>query len=169
MGKVQARNTIDTHGTDMDQGAGTPGIAVPPASLEQMLKTMGLANAHLMKMANDRAYDYSHPVDEYAPQGGTAVITNTVTVQPDYDMPERINGLTVIIPVGSTAAVLQLGQRLMQLYSGSALTVPGILCMNVMGIVLNSDDPRRLTLTGTLTPPPYVGLTGFALTRGQFS
>ena len=169
MGDVHPRNSIATHNPDPNSGPDEQGIEIPSASHEQMVKNLLLASARLSKMANDQAFDYSHPVDEYAPQGGTAVITNTVTLQPDYDMPERITTITAIIPVGATGASLQLGQRTMVLYSGTALTAPGVLTMSVHGIIVNSDDPRILSIAGTLTSAPYLGLTGFALTRGQFS
>jgi hypothetical protein len=166
---VQARNAIADVNPDPNSGPDEQGIEVPPASHEQMSRMLALHHMQLAKMANDRSFNYSHPVDEYAPQGGTAVITNTVTLQPDYDMPERITTITAIIPVGATSANLQLGQRILNLYSGTALTAPGISVMVVHGIIVNSDDPRILTLGGTLTTAPYLGLTGYALTRGQFS
>jgi hypothetical protein len=169
MPDVQPRVSIASRHPDPETGPDEQGIEVPPASHEQMLRTIALRQVQLMRMIADQSFNYSHPVDEYAPQGGTAVITNTVTLQPDYDMPERITTVTAIVPVGATSASLQLGQRTLTLYSGTALTTPGIIVLVVHGIIVNSDDPRILTLGGTLTTPPYLGLTGYALTRGQFS
>jgi hypothetical protein len=125
-----------------------------------------------MAMIKDQAFDYTHPVDEYAPQGMSstmALYPNIINVQPDYDMPERIEAITVIIPVGATLAVLQLGQRTMTLYSGPVITTPIVTSVQCRGIILNSDDLRTLTITGGLTTAPYLGLCGWALTRGQFS
>jgi hypothetical protein len=164
---VQGRNAF-ARGTDQDTGQDAQGIRVPPVTADQIALLEALKRANLIRSLDDRAFDYSHPVDEYAPQGSPGAV-QSLTVQPDYDMPERITTIMVIIPVGATGASLQLGQRTWQLYSGAALTTPAILPMPVHGVILNSDDPRILTLTGTITSQPYVGLTGFALTRGQFS
>jgi hypothetical protein len=165
----QPRNVIATAGTDRDQGPGTPGLGVPVPSDASIARIIQLGQAHLLKMLSDQGFDYSHPVDEYAPQGSPGP-QQSVTVQPDYDMPERIEAITVVIPVGATSALLQLGQRSLQLFSdATALTAPIAQSFEVRGIILNSDDPRILTLTGAITSQPYLGLTGFALTRGQFS
>jgi hypothetical protein len=164
----QARNAIDTSGSGTDQGQDTQGIAVPIPTDASVARIIQLGQAHLLKMLSDQGFDYSHPVDEYAPQGNPGP-QQTLTVQPDYDMPERIESITVVIPVGATGASLQLGQRTIQLYSGAALTTPEVLTMEVRGIIINSDDPRIITFTGAVTSQPYLGLAGFALTRGQFS
>lgn len=119
-------------------------------------------------MLADKGFDYTHPVDEYAPQGTPGPV-QSLTIQSDYDMPERIETILVVIPVGATSALLQLGQRSIQYYSGAALTTPLVVSNHVSGIIINSDDPRILTFTGTITSQPYLGLTGYALTRGQFS
>lgn len=164
----QARNAIDTSGSDVDQGQDTQGIEVPIPTDASVARIIQLGQAHLLKMLSDQGFDYSHPVDEYAPQGNPGP-QQSLTVQPDYDMPVRIEAITVVIPVGSTGASLQIGQRTLQLYSGAALTTPTVLTMEVLGIILNSDDPRIITFTGAVTSQPYLGFTGFALTRGQFS
>lgn len=156
--------------TDRDTGPNTTGEAVEPLSAEKVVAFFEAMQARYARMTSDQLFDFSHPVDEYGPQGGNAVITNTVSLQPDYDMPEKIDGVLVIIPVGATAASLQLGQRILNLYTGAALTTPLIPVIPApAGIILNSDDPRILSIAGTLTSAPYLGLTGFAVTRGQFS
>jgi hypothetical protein len=147
------------------------GLAVPPVTDAQMARVVAMAQAHLMKMLKDQAFDYTHPVDEYGPQGlaPATAYGNIVNIQSDYDMPEKIENILVVIPVGTTVASLQLGQRTLNLYSGAALTTPQIVTVPYCGIILNSDDPRTLTLTGVITSAAYLGLTGWALTRGQFS
>lgn len=173
-----ARNTIVTSpaGLDTDPGPyGSPHSAPDRAehpTPEQIAGRAAVKFSHLMAMIKDQAFDYTHPVDEYAPQGMSstmALYPNIINVQPDYDMPERIEALTVIIPVGATLAVLQLGQRSMTLYSGPVITTPIVTSVQCRGIILNSDDLRTLTITGALTTAPYLGLCGWALTRGQFS
>jgi hypothetical protein len=172
-GPVQPRNTIDrpTRAENASAQTDAQSLKVPPADQAQAARVVALASAHMMKMIRDQAFDYTHPVDEYAPQGGNQVIpaNGIITVQSDYDMPEKIESVLVIVPVGATSAALQLGQRLLTLYAGAALTAPLLWTVPYAGIILNSDDPRILTMTGGLTSPPYLGLTGYALTRGQFS
>lgn len=166
-GVVQQRNLIAA-GTDQDTGTDAEGIKVPPVDPADVAKIIALSQRHLLKMLRDQAFDYTHPVDEYAPQGTPGPI-NSLTVQADYDMPERIEAIVIVSPVGCTSTFLQLGQRSMQIYSGAALIVPLVTSMHVSGIIVNSDDPRIATFTGTLASQPYLGLTGWALTRGQFS
>lgn len=151
---------------------GTEGHPVKEPTHEEIAVAAALKFHHLMKMQDDRAFDHSHPVDEYQPQGlstSSASFPNQLIIQPDYDMPERIEAIFSITPVGATLAVLQLGQRILTFYSGAALTTPLVQTHQVRGMILNSDDQRVFTLTGALTSAPYIGLTGFALTRGQFS
>lgn len=169
------RNTIaHTPGTPgQDHGPGTAGKPGRTPTEDQIAVLAALRFHHLMQMLQDQAFDYTHPVDEYAPQGmpsaAAAAGLLSVTVQPDYDMPERIETILVIVPAGATSALLQLGQRTLQLYSGAALAAPQVINMHVAGVILNSDDPRILTLTGATTSAPFVQLCGWALTRGQFS
>lgn len=155
--------------SDRDQGYGTIGEHINSMSKQDLLQLVAYQSLRYQKLGDDRMFDHSHPVDEYQPQGNAAVITNTLTLQPDYDMPEKIEAITCIVPVGTTLANIQLGQRQLVPYSGSALTAPLIVLLDGIGLIINSDDPRILTLTGTVTSPPYLGLTGYALTRGQFT
>ena len=167
--KVEPRNAI-VPGTDVDQGPDAEGIKIPSITEAQIDRVVALAQRHLLKMLEDKAFDYTHPFDEYAPQGSPGlVVTNSITVQSDYDMPERIESILTITPVGATGTLLQLGQRTLQLYAGAALVAPLVQSFHVSGMILNSDDPRILSFTGTVTSQGYLGLTGYALTRGQFS
>lgn len=160
------RNAIVPGDSDNDHGPGTHGKAAPELTPEDINRVLSLEAARYQRLSHDMAFDSSHPVDEYAPIGNPGAIS-TLNVQPDYDMPELIQHVTYILPVGTTAATLQLGPRYLKLYSGTALTVPIVTSLHT-GLVLNSDDPRQLSLTGA-TDQPYLGLQGFALTRGQFS
>jgi hypothetical protein len=174
-GQQNTRNQIITGiaGTDTDQGPlNNPPEKKSHPTNDEIAAFAALRLHHMLQLLKDYAFDHTHPVDEYGPQGLSPTSTafpNSITVQPDYDMPERIDSVTVVTPVGATLSVLQLGQRTLTLYSGAALTTPLVQALQVRGIILNSDDPRVLTITGTLTSALYLGLTGFALTRGQFS
>ena len=165
--RVEPRNAI-VPGTDRDLGPDTEGIKIPSITEETIDRIVALSQRHLVKMLMDKAFDFTHPFDEYAPQGNPGP-QQSLTVQSDYDMPERIDSILVVIPVGATNALLQLGQRTLQLYTGAALAAPLVQSLYAKGIILNSDDPRILTFVGTITSQGYLGLTGFALTRGQFS
>jgi hypothetical protein len=142
-----------------------PGWVKPPPFYAEW--ALGRLLRHITGI-HSKSFDYSYPVDEYAPTGNPGAI-NMIQALPDYQMPERITTIMVIIPVGTTYAQLQIGPRTWQLYSGTALSTPLILPMPVHGIILNEDDPRILTLTGTIGSQPYLGLTGFALSKGQYS
>ena len=155
-------------GSDSDRGPGTHGVEAAALTDDQIHQILAVKSIKYQQLADNRLFDYSHPADEYAPQG-TASIFSTITIQPDYDMPVRYEHITVIVPVGATSAQLQLGQRTLVLYSGPALATPLVIALPYTGIILNSDDPRILTFTGTLTTQGYVGMSGFAITRGQFS
>lgn len=166
--QYQERNAVLRRGTDQDTGVDAVGVDIPPVDPRTIAAVVAAAQTHLLKMLADKGFDYTHPVDEYAPQGIPGPV-QTLTIQSDYDMPERIETILVVVPVGATSALLQLGQRSMQLYSGAALASPLTIVMPVHGVIINSDDPRILTFVGTITSQPYLGLTGYALTRGQFS
>lgn len=168
--KLGHRNAV-LHGyTDEDTGPNTNlGNAAYQPTREEMNDFFSAMQARYTRMMSDRVFDYSHPVDEYGPQGspGSTVVLASITLQPDYDMPERIEKITYSIPVGTTLASVLLGQRLIILYQGAALAVPVVGYLST-GIIINSDDPRIFTCTGS-TGVPYFGLSGWALTRGQFS
>lgn len=169
METVDYRNSILPGKTsDRDTGPNTTGHAAHEITkdyIERFVQGQTLQYQRLMK---DMTFDYSHPVDEYAPTGNPGAQAS-LTVQPDYDMPEKIDHVTYVIPVGATSALLQLGSRTIQLYSGTALTAPIASALYVGGIILNADDPRSITFAGSVTSQPYLGLAGWALTRGQFS
>lgn len=251
---VDFRNAIvpgkHSSAPDEDHGPGTSGhaaVTVTKESIDRYVQGETLRYQSLMK---DMTFDYSHPVDEYAPIGNPGP-QQSLTVQSDYDMPERIEHITCVIPVGATSATLQLGPRYLQLYSSvsssapvpsqpavpasgvaqqntntypvsvvvsagtltnvavngvtvgtgdgtylvpaggaisitysvaptwvwsnaspaasSGLAAPLNVTIHAGGIILNSDDIRQVVFSGLVTSQPYLGLAGWALTRGQFS
>lgn len=167
MKAVGTRNAI-VPGTDRDTGPNTRGISAPEISEQQVRDALLLRSIRYQQLADDKLFDYTHPVDEYQPNGNNTGATPLLTIQPDYDMPERITSIVVIVPVGTTAANIQLGQRTLPIYAGAALTTPTLFTIPECGFILNSDDPRIATFTGA-TAAGYFGLMGWALTRGQFS
>jgi hypothetical protein len=156
--------------TDRDTGPNTENAqAVKPLTAEGVQAYFSAQQLRYLRMLSDQVYDRSHPVDEFGPPGSAdAVVVNNFTIQPDYDMPERIEEIAYSIPVGCTFAAIQLGQRYIVLYSGAALAVQLTGYLKT-GVILNATDNRNVIMTGALTTSPYVGLSGFALTRGQFS
>src|SRR5215471_2088589 len=97
------RNQIVPGAADVDHGQDTKGAEVPALTEAEIAKRLALISLRYQRYGYDREFDYSHPADDYAPQGtfAAAVIASTLTVQPDYDMPVRYDSLTVISPVGA--------------------------------------------------------------------
>jgi hypothetical protein len=159
------RNSVLAGYTDTDEnrpeGHSTRTLTPPEIAMLAQVEQLRYG-----RMQDNRLFDHSHPVDEYGPPGNPGPVVSFL-IQPDYDMPEKIDNIVYVIPVGTTLASIQLGQRTINLYQGAALTTP-IASFLPIGCILNSDDPRQCTFTGA-TGQPYVGLSGFALTRGQFS
>lgn len=111
-------------------------------------------------------YDHSRPVDEYQSTPGWPA-NGLIEVTPTYEMPERIEAILAIIPVGVTLAQLQLGDRWITLYQGAALTASLTVVLPHLGIVLSRDDARYLQLTPGVQPGGATGgvhleLMGFA-------
>ena len=181
------RNQIVPGARDTDSGPDTEGRAASQLTPALMQYAAQLETLRYGRLTHDAVFDASHPVDEYAPQGmlanGSPPAGSTVTlnIQPDYDMPERYESCAVLIPAGALTVSLQLGQRNLQLRSASSGTdignvQPAWMNLTFTGLILNADDTRQLTVvyaaqaTTTVNPTePFVSLTGYALTRGQFS
>lgn len=178
------RNAVLPGYTDRDETR--KGVQVEPKTAEQVALYFEMMQARYARLQSDQLFDHSHPVDDYAPQGmlangtpapGSAINLNIPT---DYDMPVRYTSIAVLVPAGCLTLQLQLGQRVLQLRTASSGTdignvQPAWMNLTFTGIIVNSDDPRVLTgsyaAQATTTPPtePFVSLTGFALTRGQYS
>lgn len=108
-------------------------------------------------------YQKARPVDEW--QDGQGVPANgIIQIQPDYNL-ERITGALISLPVGTTSASLSLGDRTIPLYSGTATTVQTLINLNGLGLILNENDKRILTIGGTTTTGFYVNLMGYVLER----
>jgi hypothetical protein len=166
--KMGNRNAELTGYTDQDTGPNTVGEEVKPLSVAGAQAMIAAQLLRYQRMQADHMFDYSHPFDEYGPPGSPdAVVVSTFQIQPDYDMPERVEHIAYSVPVGTTFASVQLGQRLIVLYQGTALVTPLVGAL-FTGIILNATDNRIVTFTGA-TGTGYLGLAGFALTRGQFS
>ncbi|HVH71541.1 MAG TPA: hypothetical protein VNB49_10575 [Candidatus Dormibacteraeota bacterium] len=90
--------------------------------------------------------DASKPVDEYRPQTITADSESIVTVQPNWEYPEKITSVIITGPAGNVT--VQLGDRVW------ALTIPasGIIVIAPVGIMLSRSDTRQLTAS---TPGDY--------------
>lgn len=120
------------------------------------------------------AFDLRHPVDEYEssfglPAQGTITgaypdgVTGVVQLTADWTIPERIESYIVTIPVGTTLAVMKLGNRMIGIYQGTATTGIQTFQGTGLGVILNEDDDRLLLLGGTLTAgPTHFELMGFA-------
>ncbi len=102
--------------------------------------------------------DRSMAVDEYQSQTPTGPVTNTLTIQPQYETNERITSILVVGPAG--ACTVTLGDRVMP------LTIPasGFLLIAPVSMFIGRDDLRQLTTSA----PGQINLIlgGYADTRG---
>jgi hypothetical protein len=102
---------------------GSPGeqdaVAVPSQTREnyamQLLRRHAVASERLARIA----FDKTHPVDEYISTPGVPA-QNPIVIQPTYWMPERIDSVLACIPAGVTSALLQLGDRYIELITEQA-------------------------------------------------
>lgn len=114
------------------------------------------------------AFDYAHPVDEYEVIGVNASTLDLgLPIRTQYDYDERYESITYSLPLGTTAATLQIGtDRTFQLYSGPAITVQQPIVLENQGIIASSGDERYLFITGAGTTNGYINLAGWAMNRG---
>lgn len=130
---------------------------------DALLKMM-LAQKQELTRISRQLFDASNPVDEY--QSAPAMPgTNSINIPPNYELTERIECICASLPVGITAAQLQLGDRTIPLYSGVATTVQTIVTIPYLGILINRDDERVFSVTGAPTTGFYIGLTGHLFER----
>lgn len=103
---------------------------------------LGLVALHkaLGDLAN-RIDDFSRPFDEYAPQTLSPEAENTILLQPQWEVSERVEEILITGPAG--AVTIQLGDRLW------TLTIPaaGFLLIAPVAIYLERNDVRQLTAT----------------------
>lgn len=123
-----------------------------------------LATAQLaeLKRQSRMLYDHSNPVDEYETSTGQPA-NGIVTIMPNYEIAERIEAIIASLPVGTTSAVLQLGDRFIVLYSGAATVLQTLVNLQDVGMILNRSDVRQLTIAGVLTTGFYIGLSGHTM------
>jgi hypothetical protein len=119
--------------------------------------------AHDMRRQRRANFNTSNPVDEAA--YGPALPSGTIDIQRDYDLPERIQAILYSIPVGATAATIQLGQRVIPLYSGAALATQLVNSLTNLGLIVGPDERRTLTVAGALTSGFFIALQGYAFER----
>lgn len=128
---------------------------------EKPLKFIALALTALQRQFRRAATaleDRSQAVDEYQSQTPTGPVTNSITLQPQYESNERITSILVIGPAGTCTVTL--GDRVMP------LTIPasGFLLIAPVSMFLGRDDLRQLT-TATAGQINLI-LGGYADTRG---
>jgi hypothetical protein len=194
--RVGTRNAVLPGYTDRDTGQNTEGFPRKQLSREEVGMYFDAMQARYMRMMANAVYDQSHPVEDFAPVGmltsGSPAPGSTMTlnIPTDYDMPVRYEAVSVVIPAAALTMQLQLGNRVIGIRSVQTPITgtvdfgqlePALFVFPFTGMILNSDDARVLTVTyanvvasatqqGNSTPTePFVSLTGFALTRGQYS
>lgn len=131
---------------------------------EQMFK-MRLDEIQALKRISRMLYDHSNPVDEYVTIPALAQ-TNPLTIPPDYDRLEMYTSMLYCLPLGITAASLNIGtSRTIQLYNGAANATQDAVFLNGLTILAGPDEKRTLTLTGAATSQGYFGLMGHCYDR----
>lgn len=136
-----------------------------PEHYQEMLLSM--MHLQLERMGR-KLFDSTHPADEYAYlQSPNFQQPNVpVTWQPDYEQEIRVESITYSLPIGITAADLQLGQRHIPLLGvGAATTAQTVGVLMNQGIIINRSDTRALTFTGTPSSGHYIALGGYLLER----
>jgi hypothetical protein len=103
--------------------------------------------------------DHSRPVDEYRPQTLIADVESTITIQPQWEVPEIIKSVLITGPTGNVT--LQLGMRVW------VLTIPatGFIVISPLWLVLDRTDQR--ILTASVAGQYTLELMGHADTRGN--
>lgn len=127
----------------------------------QPLKYIALALIHLRRHMSTVATaleDRSRPVDEYQSQTPTGPVTNSITIQPQYETNERITSITVCGPAGN--ATVTLGDRVIPV----VIPASQILVIAPVSMYIARDDLRQLT-TATAGQINLI-LGGYADTRG---
>lgn len=140
-----------------------PGIQPPNPNPEHTAVAFTLSILQDMLRGMRNRFDHSHPVDEY--QSTTGVPTGgRLDIQPTYDIPERIESILAVIPIGVQAATLQLGDRIFSLLGAAApTTVATIVSLNGLGIIIGQSDERVLLMSPVpAAGPTHIELMGWA-------
>lgn len=130
---------------------------------EQVLRSLADMRQESIRQSR-MLYDYSKPVDEY--EWNLTGFPGPVTIQPQFGLTVRFHSIVFSLPVGITAAVLQIGRRYIPLLQvGAATTAQTVGTLQDVGIIAEGNDLRQLVFTGTPTSGYYIGLNGFRLER----
>lgn len=118
-------------------------------------------HARLLDRISRTLFDKTHPVDEYQSSQGAFPATMELTA--NYRIPERIETYLVTLPAGTTNALMKLADRWITVYNGAALAASQTFNGIGLGIILNEDDDRLLTITPTpVNGPCHFELCGWA-------
>lgn len=131
----------------------------------QILLKALIKNYEEAKRQSEKLYDHSHPVDEYA-AFPSVPSSGDILWQPDYELPARIESLSVVLPVGITSATLYLGERAIPLYSAAVSTSLTLINWTNLGYILNRSDVRKLSFGAPLGAPGFIALSGHCLEAG---
>lgn len=139
------------------------GVVIEQDRDEQVYRTLLDIRQNLIRQ-NRQTYDRSKPVDEYEYNQGP--FAGPVIIQPQFGLTVRFDTIIFSLPIGITAAVLQIGRRFIPLLQvGAATTAQTIGTLQEVGIIAEGNDLRQLVFTGTPTSGYYIGLNGFRLER----
>lgn len=132
---------------------------------EQAKLQMLFAHRQELLRQSRKLYDYSHPVDEWV--SDATPNAGPIEIQPDYEIPERIEQITASLPIGITSATLQLGQRniILAAHGATATTSQTLVSLSYIGMILGRSDRRVLSFTGVPTTGFYIGLGGHCIER----
>jgi len=147
---------------------GPVGIIVENDPEEKQLRFLAAIHRQLSILAK-MSRNYANPVDEYEynkdPIDITTMSGGVITIQAAFSSEVRIESILAMLPVGITAAVIKLGNRILPLYTGPITTVQTTVSLQGLGIILNGSDERFFSWTGAATSGYYVGLSGHTAER----
>jgi hypothetical protein len=127
------------------------------------MRYIALALLHLRDQISTLAnmtQDAGRPFDEYQPQTLAVEAETAISVQPTYEVSERVESIIVTGPPAA-AITLELGDRTWPL----VIPATGIISMNGLAIQLGRSDVRQIIAT---VPGQYtIELMGHADSRGQ--
>lgn len=126
-------------------------------------------NAYLKRLLAN-SFNHARPVDEYITIGeGTTDPNQGLQINPDYTITEKYTAIAFSLPLGTTAATLQIGtDRIIPLYSGTAIATQSLQVIQGIGILADPNDKRMLFVTGA-TSEGYLNLIGHAFSNGDNS
>lgn len=139
------------------------GVVVAQDPDEYILRTLVDMRQESIRQSR-MLYDHSKPVDEY--EYNQTAFPGPVIIQPQFGLTVRFHTIVFSLPIGITAATLQIGRRFIPLLQVSAATTAQTIgSLQDVGIIAEGNDTRSLSFTGTPTSGYYIGLNGFRLER----